>query len=53
MIEGIWELEWFKSLNIEWFCFAGNVLGVRDVFLPDYPLVLSLFEPRGVWVFLN
>jgi len=53
VIEGIWELEWFKSLNIEWSYFAGNVLGVIDVFLLDYPLVLSLRKPRGVWVFLN
>ena len=34
--------------------FVGNVLvQVRHVFLPDYPLVLSLLKPRGVGVFWN
>ena len=34
--------------------FLGNVLvGVRVVFLPDYPLVLSLLKHRGVGAFLN
>ena len=26
---------------------------VRHVFLPDYPLILSLLKPRGVGVFWN
>ena len=34
--------------------FLGNVLvGVRVVFLPDYPLVLSVLKHRGVVAFLN
>ena len=34
--------------------FIGNVLvEVRYVFLPDYPLILFLLEPRGVGVFWN
>ena len=34
--------------------FLGNVLvGVRIVFLPNCPLVLSLLKHRGIWVFLN
>ena len=34
--------------------FLGNVLvGVRVVFLPDCPLVLSLLKNRGVGIFLN
>ena len=32
--------------------FLGNVLvGVRVVFLPDCPLILSLLKYRGVWAF--
>ena len=38
----------------EWPYFLGNVLvGVRVVFLPDCPLVLSLLKHRGVGAFLN
>ena len=38
----------------EWSYFLGIVLvGVRVVFLPDCPLVLSLFKLRGVRAFLN
>ena len=34
--------------------FVDNVLvQVKHVFLPDYPLVLSLLKPRGVGVFWN
>ena len=34
--------------------FLGNVLvGVRVVFLPDCPLVLSVLKHRGVGAFLN
>ena len=34
--------------------FLGNVLvGVEVVFLPDYALVLSLLQHRGVGAFLN
>ena len=34
--------------------FLGNVLvGVRVVFLPNCPLVLSLLKYRGVGIFLN
>ena len=34
--------------------FVDNVLvQVRHVFLPDYPLILSLLKPRGVGVFWN
>ena len=28
-------------------------MGVRVVFLPDCPLVLSLLKHKGVWPFLN
>ena len=28
-------------------------MGVRVVFLPECPLVLSLLKHRGVWAFLN
>ena len=32
----------------------GNVLvGVKVIFLPDYPLIFSLLKHRGVRVFLN
>ena len=38
----------------EWSYFIGNILvQVRHVFLPDYPLVLSLLKSRGVGVFWN
>ena len=38
----------------EWPYFLDNVLvGVRVVFLPDYPLVLSLLNHRGIGTFLN
>ena len=34
--------------------FVGNVIvQVRHVFLPDYPLLLSLLKYRGVEAFLN
>ena len=34
--------------------FLGNILvGVRVVFLPNCPLVLSLLKHRGVGIFLN
>ena len=48
MDKAIWKL-------IEkWSYFVSNVLvGVRIVFLPDYPLVLSLLKHKGVRVFLN
>ena len=29
------------------------IIGVRDVFLPNFPLVLSLLKPIGIRVFLN
>ena len=42
------------KLTGEWSYFLGNVLvGVRVVFLPDYPLVLFLLKYKGVWAFLN
>ena len=45
--------EIWKSIG-EWPYFLGNILvGVRVVFLPDYPLVLSLLKHRGVRAFLN
>ena len=38
----------------DWSYFLGNVLvGVRVVFLLDCPLVLSLFNHKGVGAFLN
>ena len=38
----------------EWPYFLGNVLvGVRIVFLPDYPLVLFLLKHRSIGAFLN
>ena len=47
----------FKKIIIitgEWPYFLDNVLvGVRVVFLPDYPLVLSLLKHKGVRAFLN
>ena len=34
--------------------FEGNVLvQVKHVFLPDYPLILSLLKPKGVGVYWN
>ena len=34
--------------------FVGNILvQVRHVFLPDYPLILSLLKPRDVGAFWN
>ena len=34
--------------------FLGNILvGVRVIFLPDCPLILSLLKYKGVRVFLN
>ena len=51
----IWKLigEFSKKKKKEWPYFLGNVLvGVRIVFLPDCPLVLSLLKHRGI-VFLN
>ena len=34
--------------------FLDNVLvGVRDAFLSDYPLILSLLKHRGIEAFLN
>ena len=42
------------KLTGEGLYFLGNVLlRVRVVFLPNYPLVLSLYKHRGVRVFLN
>ena len=42
------------KLTGEWPYFLGNVLvGVRVVFLPNCPLVLSLHKHKGVGVFLN
>ena len=41
------------KLTGEWPYFLGNVLGVRVVFLPECPLVLSLLKHRGVGTFLN
>ena len=41
----------WKSIE-EWPYFLGNVLvEVRVVFLPDYPLILSLLKHSGVEVF--
>ena len=43
----------WKSIG-EWPYFLGDVLvGVRYVFLLDYPLVLSLLKHRGVKAFFN
>ena len=34
--------------------YIGNILvEVRHIFLLDYPLILSLLEPKGVGVFWN
>ena len=42
------------KLTGEGLYFLGNVLlKVRVVFLPNYPLVLSLYKHRGVRAFLN
>ena len=52
----IWKLirELKKKLTGEWSNFLGNVLvGVRVVFLPDYPLVLFLLKYKGVGALLN
>ena len=52
----IWKLirELKKKLTREWSYFLGNILvGVRIVFLPDCPLVLSLLKYKGVGAFLN
>ena len=44
---------WWK-LTVEWPYFLGNVLvGVKVIFFPDCPLVLSLLKHRGIGVFLN
>ena len=38
----------------EWPYFLGNVLvGVRVVFLPDCPLILSLLKYKSIGAFLN
>ena len=38
----------------EWFYFVGNILvQVRHVFLPDYPLILSLLKLRNVMSILE
>ena len=43
-----------RKLTGEWPYFLDNVLvGVRVVFLPNCPLVLSLHKYRSVGVFLN
>ena len=48
MDKAIWKLTGELSY------FLGNVLvGVRVTFLPECPLVLSLFKYRGVGAFLN
>ena len=48
MDKAIWKL------TGEWSYFLGNVLvGVRVVFLPDYPLILSLLKYNGVGAFFN
>ena len=42
------------KLTREWPYFLGNVLvGVRVVFLPSCPVVLSLLKYRGIRAFLN
>ena len=48
MNKAIW-----KSIG-EWLNFLGNILvRFRVVFLPDCPLILSLFKHRGIGAFLN
>ena len=48
MDKGIWKLIG------EWPFFLDNVLvGVRIVFLPNYPLILSPLKHRSVRTFLN
>ena len=43
---------WKLTRNLSYF--LGNILvGVRVVFLPDCPLILSLLKYKGVRVFLN
>ena len=43
---------WKSGLVGECSYIVGNVLvQVKYVFLPDYPLVLSLLKPKGVGVF--
>ena len=43
---------WKLTGNLSYF--LGNILvGVRVVFLPDCPLILSLLKYKGVRVFLN
>ena len=45
---------WRNGLVGECFYFVGNVLvQVRHVFLPNYPLVLSLLKSRSVWGILE
>ena len=44
----------YKYLNREYLYFVGNVLiGVRNVFLTGYYLVLSQLKLKSVDVFLN
>ena len=49
--------KWIKAfwkLTEEWPYFLGNVLvRVKVVFLPDFPLILSLLKHRGVETFFN
>ena len=48
MDKKIWKLRW------KWPYFIDNILvGVRIVFLHDYPLVLSILKHKGVKVFFN
>ena len=43
----------WKSAEM-WSYFLGNVLvGVKVIFLPNYPLVLSIFKHRDVGAFLS
>ena len=43
----------WKSVG-EWSYFLGNILvGVKVVFLPDCPLILSLLKHRDIKAFLN
>ena len=38
----------------EWPYFLGNILvGVRVIFLPDCPLILSILKHKGIGTFLN
>ena len=43
-----------SKITGKWSYFLGNILvGIKVTFLPDCPLILSLFKHRSIKIFLN